>query len=105
MKKYLPFICFECRTSFLRAHDLYRDKATCPHCSHQGIRYHPDVVLPDKSDEDQWQVLEFLKDHGFYYQPVYNDISLGGLMFVEYPQNMEEAEVFVEKYKKWAEIR
>ena len=50
---------------------------------------------PKKDDLKEWQIVNFLIKSGYTYDRIYIDF----LAIKEYPNNLKEAEEFVEKYK------
>jgi hypothetical protein len=55
---------------------------------------------PKKREAAKWAVAQFLADHGFYYQHVYEH-PWGG-QFMKYPTTMLEAKAFVKTYQAQA---
>jgi hypothetical protein len=61
------------------------------------IRFRP----PKKSDDKQWEKVQFLVKNGFNFQKVYR--IEGSVWHREkYPKNLNEAKKFVEKFKNQA---
>jgi hypothetical protein len=54
---------------------------------------------PRSSDVDQWKKIEFLIEHGFRFQSVYEIINGGGAIRIKYPKTLAEAKELVEKLK------
>ena len=57
---------------------------------------------PRKTDDKQWKKVEFLFQHGFYFQKVYRQISRGTFLRVPYPSDLAEARRFVVEFKSQA---
>jgi hypothetical protein len=63
---------------------------------------------PKNADHQKWEMIKFLVEYGFRFQHLYKDIkrnqdgtiSYTGL--VPYPENLREAQDFVERYKQQA---
>jgi hypothetical protein len=49
---------------------------------------------PQKHDEEQWEKIRFLFDHGFRFATVYDDAGLS----VAYPATLKDAREFVTRY-------
>lgn len=96
------FVCFDCRKSFERHWIPRENYSTCPECNSQTIRYDHKFRPPKKSDERQWKKIEFLRDHGFYFQRVYDMKGSSIYIDAKYPKDLNEAKEFVVKYKKQA---
>lgn len=52
---------------------------------------------PKCKDLAQWAKVRFLVEHGFRFYPVY-DPRAGGILTVKYPNTLEEAKWFVQRY-------
>lgn len=110
-KKYhyhCAFACFDCQKSFKRQVDLIKgnpNALVCPNCGGKAINFGRHFKPPKSNDNKQWQKIQFLFEHGFHFQkiPVYasneQNIIIGS---VPYPETLEQAKVFVEKYKQYA---
>ncbi|SHK92657.1 hypothetical protein SAMN04488028_11216 [Reichenbachiella agariperforans] len=90
-------ICFKCRKSFSIGLDFNDIRASnCPDCGElmnlMPHRFRP----PKRTDKGKWKTVEYLYNEGFSYQRIMDDDIL---INVNYPENLREAKVFVEKYK------
>lgn len=97
-------VCTNCRKSFsiTLGHNI-KPSLSCPECGgHTNILSH--LFRPPKIDDlKKWKVVEFLIDHGFLYQHIYEEYTpsiLSGQL--QYPETMKEAKDFVIKYKAQA---
>lgn len=100
--KTAPFVCFSCRKQFERNWDFKANFKDCPECGDTTIRYDHKFRVPKKSDVAQWKKVEFLRDHGFYFQRVYDEIDKGAFQYATYPESLNDANEFVEKYSRYA---
>ncbi|MDF1695331.1 MAG: hypothetical protein P1U56_05850 [Saprospiraceae bacterium] len=93
-------VCFPCKKAFNQGTDFtYIRNAKCPDCgvmmSPMNHRFRP----PKKSALAKWKTIEFLIDHGFYFQHiVHPDLST----YASYPETMSAAKEFVLKFKSQA---
>ena len=102
------FACFTCRKAFKRpaaeisANPIY--ERPCPICQGSAKLFGQKFKSPPARDKDAWKVVEFLRNHGFYYATIMvkANASSPHKTPVRYPANMAEAEIFVEKYKEYA---
>ena len=96
------FVCFDCRKSFERKWVPKNIFSTCPECGNQTIRYDHKFRPPKRNDDRQWTKIEFLRDHGFYFQRFYDQIGKGTFMDAKYPKDLNTAKEFAIKYKEQA---
>ena len=101
-RKTAPFVCFSCRKQFERNWDFNANFKECPECGESTIRYDQKFRVPKRTDDAQWKKVEFLRDHGFYFQRVYEVINEETFQFAKYPEDLNEAKEFVVKYRKYA---
>ena len=97
-------VCFDCRKAFsVYNNDAEKINLTCPECGKQTTIFSHLFRPPKQDDLKRWKVVEFLKDHGFLYQHVY-EVEAESLLHsqVQYPETMNEAQVFVARYKNQA---
>lgn len=95
-----PNVCFECKKSFKKPST---DEArVCPDCGGNLIELSRKFSAPKSSDTKQWQKVQFLVEHGFLFQSVYEQREDGGHYKVAYPKTIKEAEEFVVLYKSQA---
>ena len=100
-----PFVCFTCRKQFERKWDGKENIKICPECEGKSIRYDVKFKVPKKSDDAQWRKVEFLRDHGFYFQRVYDVMDDGVFRYTSYPKDIIEARTFVKRYAQFSENR
>lgn len=99
-------ICLNCRKAFNQGSDYdNRIESNCPECGQLRISMPHRFRPPKKTDIKKWEVVKFLIEHGFKYQHIYKDVSLkNGIVvysnYAPYPDNLNEAKEFVEKYKE-----
>ncbi len=97
-------VCFDCRKAFSIDNDIPADYSMiCPECGKQATILNHLFRPPKQNDVKKWKVAEFLKDHGFLYQHVYEVYTksiLSGQL--QYPETIKEAQEFVIKYKAQA---
>lgn len=94
-------VCFNCRKAFSITSDhTVKLSLTCPECGKQTNIFSHLFRPPKQDDLKKWNVVAFLKDHGFLYQHIYETYTssiLSGQL--QYPETMKEARDFVTKYK------
>jgi len=99
----IAFACFTCCKSFKRKCVLAEGvplKLKCPNCNGFSYNLGRHFKAPKKTDKKQWQKIKFLFDHGFRFQKI--RINPDRIDSVPYPKTLEEAKVFVLKYKEFA---
>ena len=100
----MSFVCLKCKTSNKRHFNVppcdYPETMTCPICKEESINLGRNFKAPRKNDLAQWKKIEYLIDHGFYFQKVRPDRSSSDS--IPYPRTLAEAKVFVVKYKQYA---
>lgn len=97
-------VCFTCKKAF----SSYRTKMPkiCPECSNEIVVYPHRFRPPAKNDLKKWEVVAYLRQHGFLYHYIYEEhehINENGerrirSRYVQYPETMRAAKEFVEKY-------
>ena len=98
-----PYACFTCRHVFRGPGDPVRVQVqvrSCPNCGGPCIRLHPKFKAPRKNDLKQWQKVQFLVEHGFFFDSVYHQNKL-----VQYPKSLREAREFVKRYAEHVTAR
>jgi hypothetical protein len=66
------------------------------------VRVDVRIRTPRKSDDRQWKKVEFLFEHGFYFQKVYRELSPGTHVRVRYPRDLAKARSFVVDFESQA---
>lgn len=91
-------VCIDCRMSFYRdlADDIERTHQ-CPGCDGDMVVLSQRFLPPKKGNTVKWETVQYLVSNGFRYQLVVEDD-----LEIAYPQNLDDARVFVEKYKDQA---
>jgi hypothetical protein len=102
MSQLAPFVCVRCRASFRRPYEKGIDYKPCALCGQEAVRADIRFRTPRKSDDKQWKKVEFLFQHGFYFQKVYRLISQGMHLRVRYPRDLAEARGLVAEFKAQA---
>ena len=99
----MAFACLDCRKSFKREFNLAEEcpmELKCPECGGPAYNFGRHFKAPKRSDLKQWKKVAYLFEHGFRFQkirPVKNSLES-----VPYPETLEAARDFVEKYKDYA---
>ncbi len=99
----MAFACLDCRKSFKRkfkVSDGYPRQMICPDCGGPAYNFGRHFKAPKKADIAQWKKVQFLFEHGFWFQRIYDKAN--GYQIVAYPKTLEEAREFVEEYEKYA---
>jgi hypothetical protein len=99
----MAFACLSCCKSFKREFDPqeeYPTELACPDCSGPAHNFGLNFKAPKKKDAKQWQKMRYLFSHGFRFQKI--RIGPGHHDVVPYPETLEAAREFVEKYKSYA---
>ena len=99
----MSFVCLNCKTSNMR-HFFeepcdYPDSMECPVCKGVALNFGRYFKPPKKSDNAQWKKIEYLVEHGFVFQTIYEQREDSGYYKVSYPKTLAEAKDFVVKYK------
>ncbi len=91
--------CFKCRKSFNRPIDFGSGREyPCPQCSKPMTLMTHRFRPPKKDDTKSWEVAEFLSEHGFIYQSIFETPSGG--THINYPTTKRAAKDFVIRYKE-----
>ena len=99
-------VCFNCKKSFsFFKTDIQKN---CPECEGELFVYPHRFRTPKKDDIKKWAAVEYLKEHGFFYQHInikYEYIDSNGTAticsgYVKIPETMREAKEFVNQYRK-----
>ena len=104
-------VCLNCRKAFNLSSDYTGHvPEMCPECSGQLLLFNHKFQPPKQSDIKAWKVVAFLYEHWFNYQHVQKEMPFDALrnmpengLYEEYPTNLRDAKVFVEKYKAQAQ--
>ena len=91
-------VCFNCRKSQNLGSNIENVRTSkCPQCGAEMKlmlhRFRP----PKQTEQKKWDVVAFLVNEGFEYQHIYDEEMKN--TFVPYPETMNEAKEFVNKYK------
>jgi hypothetical protein len=102
----MSFACLNCKTSNMR-HFFedpcdYPESMECPICKGIAFNFGRHFKPPKKSDLAQWKKIEYLVEHGFVFQTIYEQREDSGYYKISYPKTLAEAKDFVVKYKKKA---
>ncbi|PLK47447.1 hypothetical protein C0V76_17495 [Uliginosibacterium sp. TH139] len=99
----MAFACLSCCKSFKRELNLSQEcpaELPCPDCGGPAHNFGRHFKSPKRTDAKQWLKIRYLFSHGFRFQkirvgPRHHDV-------VPYPETLEAAREFVEKYKAYA---
>ncbi len=98
-------VCLDCRKSFSQGTDYNnRRVANCPDCGKPMVFLSHRFRPPKKTETQKWEVVRFLVANGFDYDHVYEKMEIirGCKVYssyAKYPENLGEANEFVEKYR------
>ncbi len=95
-------VCLKCRISFSISTNSEIENikvVNCSHCNEKMAIVHHKFKPPKRNDLKKWKLVELLVKNGFLFQSVYEQISVGVFLKVDYPKNLIEAKEFVEKHK------
>ncbi|MEZ9823238.1 hypothetical protein AB4238_21880 [Shewanella sp. 10N.286.45.A1] len=99
----MSFACLNCKTSnmrhFFEAPCDYPDSMECPICKGVAFNFGRHFKPPKKSDNAQWKKIEYLVEHGFVFQTIYEQREDSGYYKVSYSKTLAEAKDFVVKHK------
>jgi DNA-directed RNA polymerase subunit RPC12/RpoP len=103
-------VCLDCRKSLnVKLENNSERIYPCSECGKPMTLISHRFKPPRKTENKKWETVEFLIEHGFYYQHVYENVEVkkSGIIVYEnyarYPENIKEAKEFVEKYKEQAQ--
>ncbi|WP_139252311.1 hypothetical protein [Hymenobacter psychrotolerans] len=99
-------VCLNCHTAFNMPFGVV-GSIVCKQCGQPTIRLPHRFRPPKKSESAKWDTVKFLIENGFPYQHIVerNDPSnyLNRIeQYVQYPENLRDAQAFVIKYKSQA---
>jgi hypothetical protein len=99
-------VCLNCRKAFNVHYDGILE-AVCAICGAPMIQLPHRFRPPKKSEVSKWETVKFLVENGFPYHHVYHRGETSNHYnrienYVEYPENMQEAQEFVVKYHSQA---
>jgi hypothetical protein len=88
-------VCLNCRIAFSHGMD-FNDiiQRICPQCRKEMINVNYKFKPPKKNEIKKWETIEYLLENGFYFQHIYENGKT-----VKYPENINEAKIFVKKYE------
>ena len=102
----MSFACLNCRTSNMRYFDVkpieYPLAIECPVCKGVAFNFGRHFKPPKKSDDSQRKKVQYLVDHGFIFQTIYEQRDGLGYYKVSYSKTLTEAKEFVVKFKSQA---
>lgn len=99
----MAFACLDCQKSFKRgfkSDDGYPESLKCQDCGGTAYNFGRHFKAPKKNDQKQWEKVRYLFKHGFRFQKIRT--GLGQHDVIPYPENLEQAKEFVERYKDYA---
>lgn len=93
-------VCFQCCKAYsIFTFENFSTEHKCPQCGLKATVLNHKFRAPKLHDKRGWDLAKYLVDHGF----LFDHISDNGL-YVQYPATMEEAEMFIIKYKRQAYV-
>ena len=102
-------ICFTCKKAFSQGNDFTKiHKSNCPECGNEMTIVNHSFRPPKKNEIKKWETVRFLVENGFIYHHVFELVEKveGKIVsyqnYVKYPENLDDAKIFVEKYKDQA---
>ena len=103
-------VCLDCRKAFNRPINLEKEnKSICPQCENPMTELYHLFQPPKQTEKKKWEVVKYLVENGFRYYHVWETInrnSKGEITsyqnYTKYPDNMNDAKEFVEKYQDQA---
>lgn len=93
-----PNLCFVCRKSFKKP--VSKEPRLCPDCGGVLFEVSRKFTAPKKTDKAQWEKVQYLCEHGFRFQSIYEQREDGGFYRVSYPETLKDAREFVVKYQE-----
>jgi phage FluMu protein Com len=96
----VSYACFTCRKVFKRHYDPNILEMKCPNCGEISQNVGRNFRARKRGNKNQWEKIEFLVSNGFRFQSIYVDGKR-----ISYPDTLEEAKLFVEKYKDKAIVK
>lgn len=92
-------VCLHCQKAWNQPFTREIEEFVCPECRQPTIRLNQRFRPPKKMDKKKWAVVKYLIQNGFYFQPI-KDLSSNEIS--NFPENLKDAKIFVEKYKSQA---
>ncbi|KAA9001095.1 hypothetical protein FJU30_07510 [Affinibrenneria salicis] len=99
----LPHVCFICRKAYRKPPAVAARR--CPQCGGAMTGLSRKFATPARSDIRQWKKVQYLVEHGFFFQSVYRLSEGGGYCKVAYPASLADAREFVRLYAAQAIAR
>jgi ABC-type uncharacterized transport system substrate-binding protein len=88
-------VCLNCRIAF--SHGMNFDniiQRICPQCKKEMVSINYKFKPPKKGEIKKRETIKYLLENGFYFQHIYDNGKT-----IKYPENIDDAKIFVEKYK------
>jgi DNA-directed RNA polymerase subunit RPC12/RpoP len=95
-----PHVCFDCKKSFKKP--ISEAPRLCPQCGGEMVRLSRKFSASTATDTVQWKKVQFLVEHGFFFQSIYEPTESGGQQRTSYPTTYEQAKEFVVAFKSQA---
>jgi hypothetical protein len=70
----------------------------CPNCANPMVMLNRKFSSPKKRDAEQWEKVEQLVAHGFYFFSVYRIAEGGKKVAVPYPERLADVQNFVNEF-------
>jgi ABC-type uncharacterized transport system substrate-binding protein len=88
-------VCLNCRIAFSHGMDFDNViRRNCPQCKKEMVNVDYKFNPPKKEKIKRWETIKYLLENGFYFQHIYENGKT-----VKYPENINDAKIFVEKFK------
>jgi hypothetical protein len=91
-----PCVCFGCRKTFRKPPS--DAELSCPACAKPMVMLSRKFSSPKQRDAKQWQKVQQLVEHGFYFFSVYRTAANGKKISVPYPKNLSEVPAFAQEF-------
>ena len=91
-----PYVCLDCQKAF--RYQQSDQQKICPQCKADLIMLSRKFKTPKKNDHKEWAKIKYLIEHGFRFSG-YVKVEQGSSQKVKYPETMQQAYEFVDKYK------
>ena len=90
-------VCLDCRKAFSQGTDFtkFKNNKICPDCGKLMVFLSEKFKPPRKTENKKWEVVRFFVENGFDYST-----KIGGDIYINYNETLEEAKEIVRKYKE-----
>jgi hypothetical protein len=98
-----PHVCLDCRKSF--KFPVQFAPRPCPQCRTPMVRLSRKFSAPKSSNVQQWGKVRYLVENGFLFYSASEMVGPFASKRVSYPRTLQEAKLFVERFKSQATPR